>query len=178
MVREVHDLPTGVDIWLVDIGLHQSKSHKHLVAHPILQEVLRKYAVQKDKLHHNLSYSHTKMAIAVSDQPVGIDLEFINTTFDYEDVAKECFSNEELASLKNHELFFKSWTRKEALLKATKLGIIEEMALIPSMDGTHEIPAPLKEHGKDWKVYTLTTNGYQLSVASVYFLTAFSQITD
>ncbi|RZK77118.1 MAG: 4'-phosphopantetheinyl transferase superfamily protein [Pedobacter sp.] len=164
----LHDQTNITEVWLADIGTHHNKSGKRIAALPIIAAILEKYTTNANPIFQNKSYSGSKIAIAISDQPVGIDIEFINQTFDYNDMLTECFSAEEISEITNHKDFFKGWTRKEALLKATKLGITDEIKLIPTSDGEHELPSVLGNYQNDWNVYTITTDGYQLTVASAH----------
>jgi len=80
-------------------------------------------------LQFNLSHSHERAVFAIANQvQVGIDIEKIRS--DYKDeVAKRFFSTEEyeaFALLPHSQKvtnFFKIWTQKEALVKATGEGL-------------------------------------------------------
>jgi 4'-phosphopantetheinyl transferase len=83
------------------------------------------------RLRH-FNVSHTKMfaVYAVTrSRAVGIDVEHINPTMEYMGIVREFFSPAEVATferLPNGERlpgFFRTWTRKEAYLKAIGQGI-------------------------------------------------------
>lgn len=84
-----------------------------------------------DGLEFNVSHSGNLLLIAVSNYPIGIDIELINKDFDFEYILKNCFSEKEIAYINNcsdHFLgFYTLWTRKEALLKATGEGLIDNL---------------------------------------------------
>ena len=79
------------------------------------------------KLHFNISHSKTHMAIAISDKPVGIDLEpirrykpaLVRRVFHEEETAYL----ESLSALWQDEAFTRLWTLKEAYVKYTGTGI-------------------------------------------------------
>ncbi len=82
----------------------------------------------------NLSHSGDFALIAFSHgRNIGIDIEQINREFDFELVAKNFFSNDEIESiektkgLEQHTLFFQYWTRKEAILKGLGKGLSNYM---------------------------------------------------
>lgn len=85
-------------------------------------------------LHFNLSHSAGLMIIAVSRQPVGVDLERIRPIADLLSVAEPFFSASERAWLsqlpeaERTRAFFAGWTRKEAFLKATGEGFARPAA--------------------------------------------------
>lgn len=116
---------------------------------------------------HEFNISHTRNAIAaaLSDRPVGIDIEKIrdiDTGF-----AQHIFTDNELALLcekaqDRDTQFFSLWTRKEAFMKYNGLGL--SMGL-KSFDVTCGFPS---EH-----INTLTANDY---IISVCFDTGFNEI--
>lgn len=94
--------------------------------------------------YFNISHSGDEMLLAVGDKELGIDIEQINTHFEYRDIAAQYFSGEELefinASANPAQAFFLLWTRKEALLKACGTGIDDNLPLMPALNGTHQLP--------------------------------------
>jgi 4'-phosphopantetheinyl transferase len=78
----------------------------------------------------NLSHSHGLVLIAVTlAAAVGVDVELIRDKTDHERLAERFFSPAECAALAavpdadRQRAFFTCWTRKEAFLKATGMGI-------------------------------------------------------
>jgi 4'-phosphopantetheinyl transferase len=78
----------------------------------------------------NVSHAEELAAIAVSaEQPVGVDVEWLQRTVDFEGLATRFFSNAEtldLLSLARHDRragFYNGWTRKEAYIKAIGDGL-------------------------------------------------------
>ncbi|MGX9416888.1 4'-phosphopantetheinyl transferase family protein [Vibrio sp. WJH972] len=80
--------------------------------------------------HFNLSHTKGLLVCAVSDRlDVGIDVENITRTTDFESIASQYFSNDENNRLNTKKLharkayFYELWTLKEAYLKALGIGI-------------------------------------------------------
>jgi 4'-phosphopantetheinyl transferase len=76
------------------------------------------------KLHFNISHSKGIVLFAVSQgQPVGVDLEQIDSATKVAAIARRVFSTQEQAEinrlppLEQRAKFFQLWTRKEALIK-------------------------------------------------------------
>lgn len=77
----------------------------------------------------NLSNSKNRIAIAVNPagNEVGIDLEIVNKNYDYWDIAPWYFSKNECDRIFSHRDFFRCWTKKEALLKVTGVGLVDDL---------------------------------------------------
>jgi len=109
-----------------------------------------KKPVLKDRLqlHFNVSHSRGSIALAFSDNNIGIDVEYIDNNFDYKPIAKACFAMAEMDCLREScnaaEEFFKLWTRKEAFLKANGKGLNDDMNQLNCLGELHEkqIAAP------------------------------------
>jgi len=118
------------------------------------------------KLHFNISHSGIAFVIAIANSEVGIDIEQIDPVFDFSDVVNTCFSKDEAAKIRKHghELFYKYWTRKEALAKALGNGIDENLKYIPCTGGIHSAHE-LVLH-TDWTINTfIPLPGYVCSAA-------------
>ncbi|HWG92362.1 MAG TPA: 4'-phosphopantetheinyl transferase superfamily protein [Candidatus Thermoplasmatota archaeon] len=81
-------------------------------------------------LTFNLSHSGDLLVIALSrGLEVGVDVERVDATFDWEPVARQVFTPEERATLaaapepEQRRRFFDAWTRNEAALKLTGHGL-------------------------------------------------------
>jgi 4'-phosphopantetheinyl transferase len=81
------------------------------------------------ELCFNLSRTTALAVIAVSLDPVGVDVEHIRPIAEMEAIAQSHFSAQELASLRSEpdgrklQAFFSCWTRKEACVKAVGKGL-------------------------------------------------------
>jgi len=129
--------------------INPKHSRYFLLAHAILRNVLSRYIDQAPEkiifkktqygkpfladsdLQFNLSHSNERVLVAVSmHHRVGIDVEFMQTNHRFDDLVQRFFSVEEqqeYALYTSEEAkrlaFYRGWTRKEAYLKATGLGL-------------------------------------------------------
>lgn len=77
----------------------------------------------------NISHSRSLALIAFALAPVGVDVEFLQRQVDFAAVMRRFFSADEQADWSKNQVpspeqaFFRGWTRKEAILKATGEGI-------------------------------------------------------
>ena len=78
----------------------------------------------------NLSHSHGVALLAVArSREVGVDVEFVNADFAFDEVAERFFTAGEVAALRalpahlRRQAFYKCWTSKEAFLKAKGTGL-------------------------------------------------------
>lgn len=78
----------------------------------------------------NVSHSHELALIAVTqNRDVGVDIEYVRTNLNYEEIAERFFSPTEkvvwrlLPTSVKQEAFFNCWTRKEAYIKAKGMGL-------------------------------------------------------
>lgn len=99
----------------------------------------------------NVSHAGEWVLLAMARQPVGVDVEWNNPDFQYQDLLPTCFSPAEQEALRaagrvgaaaERHLFYTLWTRKEALLKATGLGLTDQLTAISVLDGPQTAPAP------------------------------------
>ena len=75
----------------------------------------------------NISHSGDYVVLAISKKAIGIDVEIIKNHFDYDPLAEVCFTQNERKLITNLENFYTFWTRKEAILKATGEGLIDNL---------------------------------------------------
>lgn len=106
----------------------------------------KKPFIQSDvPLYYNVAHAADKILIAISDKPVGVDVEYMDRKLDTTDIARTCFSPAEHAyvskSADSITAFYQLWTRKEALLKSTGKGIDDDIVHVPALDGVHDTPA-------------------------------------
>ncbi len=104
----------------------------------------------------NLAHAGNWIVLAVSPKPVGIDVEIINEIVDYQFIMHSVFSAAEQWDVgpgdQPGRLFYEYWTRKEALLKATGLGITDNLYHIPARDGNHPVSSQLIGDNGTWLV--------------------------
>ncbi len=113
---------------------------------PIKDIVIQKTANHKPYVaatdfKFNVTHTTTYGLIAISKSEVGIDVEFIDESYDYQSVLNRVFKGEDLNEIQESSTplstFFKFWTRKEAIVKATGKGIDDSMVTIPVKNGNH-----------------------------------------
>jgi 4'-phosphopantetheinyl transferase len=117
----------------------QKKDREHIAGLNLCKEMISKYFgeenpefsvndfgkpyVNKDGIFFNISHSKGRVACAVSDTPVGLDIEKVtekNDT-DIKNFAKRYFVENEIFALERENYssvaFYEIWTRKEAYSK-------------------------------------------------------------
>ncbi|MGI4749746.1 MAG: 4'-phosphopantetheinyl transferase family protein [Janthinobacterium lividum] len=109
-----------------------------------------------ENLCFNVSHSGGWILIAISKNPVGVDVEQINTSFNYQNLLDFSFSSIEKNCIQTAAIpinsFYKLWTRKEALLKATGKGLVDDLTQIPSLDGIHQSPYRVIGSKTNWQI--------------------------
>lgn len=118
-----------------------------------------------DGLCFNVSHSKDLITIAVSESSIGVDIEYIDPYFQYKEVTDLCFSTEEQAMVESSALpiltFYLLWTRKEALVKATGEGIVEQLQEVPTQS------TRVLRNGQDYKIASyFATETHLLSTAT------------
>jgi 4'-phosphopantetheinyl transferase len=107
-----------------------------------------KPGLKDQSLHFNVSHTASSFLIGIAQGSIGVDLEFIPEQID--SVTADFVLNEREKGYcqegKNLQAFAEIWTLKEALLKATGLGLVDDL---PSIDVD-----PLSEKN------TLSSNGW------------------
>ncbi|AFH50190.1 Phosphopantetheinyl transferase [Ignavibacterium album JCM 16511] len=91
-----------------------------------------------DHLKFNYSHSGEMIIYAISkDSEIGVDIELVKEIPDMNALVENYFSKEEIQVFKNMDnrndqtnLFYKIWTRKEALVKASGKGISDDLSQI------------------------------------------------
>jgi len=106
-------------------------------------------------LQYNVSHSGNWILIGISNFAIGVDTENVNPSFEFSDIIGDYFSTEEISYISQDngtERFFKLWTRKEALTKATAKGLDEDLKFIPSLDGDHLVETSVLKSNDSWLV--------------------------
>lgn len=87
-------------------------------------------------IEFNVTHSKNYIVIGISPLKIGIDIEHIDYHFNYKDITFSCFSPEELKQMSKNNTssgFYYIWTRKEAVLKASGEGLIDNMNELNSL---------------------------------------------
>ena len=126
--------------------------------------------IQNSAIHFNLAHSGNWVVLSLSNKTVGVDIELIKPITDIEEVVKTCFNDSEIETILNSSdslnSFYKLWTRKEAILKATGQGIATNLLDINVLDGEHLTDL---EHWNANQIYLNTytfQSDYIISIAS------------
>jgi 4'-phosphopantetheinyl transferase len=121
-------------------------------------------------LEYNISHSGNWIVIAFANDAIGVDVEQIQSSFNFESLLTACFSNMEQSYIQNNtnsrELFYRLWTRKESFVKATSKGLDDSLAQLTCLDGKWALfNQPRLE--LDWENWSFTLD--QDHVASICF---------
>lgn len=131
-------------------------------------------------LDFSISHSQDFFAIAISDSAdtsVGVDIEKINTLQNYDDVSNDYFHEDEKKYIRKHSFtdqlkrihFLEIWTRKEAFLKMTGLGLTNQLSKIIMTPQNNiisiDIPDDLKIKHKKAHIYTMKDDRFILSLS-------------
>lgn len=104
-------------------------------------------------LHFSVSHSQDWILLALHHRELGVDVEEMAPGLDFLDALRDNFRPAEAEHIwqspDSRRLFFRSWTRKEAYVKATAAGIDEQFASLPSLDGRYQLPGAA---GPAWRV--------------------------
>jgi len=107
-------------------------------------------------LRFNVSHSAELILIAISDAGIGVDIEQVEASFTYSDILKHSFSEQEIGHIEkavdSRKHFFRLWTRKEALTKASSKGVDDELRDIPCLDGWHSVNEELIGIFSNWQL--------------------------
>ena len=131
------------------------------------------------RIYFNLSHSGDFAVLAVGrDGPVGIDIEYCRRNLDFEGVARRFFSkyeNDQLSRLSRQQrqsAFYRCWTRKEAVIKTSGMGLSAELDTFDVSLNHGAPPAVLRgSHGgvdaAQWHLNNIVVNEhYEVSIAS------------
>lgn len=110
------------------------------------------------------SHSGEYAVIAVGPGPIGVDIEWIDGALDFSSIADACYSEAErmyLNSPQEPSKFYGLWTRKEALLKASGEGIVDDLRTINCLKDR------VARNGIDYTLTTFAPGGdYVISLAT------------
>jgi len=108
--------------------------------------------IPNSDIHFNISNTKGAVILAISNQPVGIDIERLRPP--RENIYKRVFCQEEINSIKSAEDFTNLWTRKESVVKLFGGGI--SMGLTDFSVLENEIVA----FERNVRVESVSVNGY------------------
>ncbi|HUH29218.1 4'-phosphopantetheinyl transferase family protein [Gelidibacter sp.] len=138
---------TALDISQISIEVDAHKK-PYLPSHP--------------SVYFNVSHSLDYAIIAIAENPVGVDLEYINKEFNYKEILPNVYHQKEMDEIEiskdKYLTFYKLWTRKEAVVKAIGKGIDNDLYKISVIDGSHTIPSSLVCNQKNLYVFSFMVN--------------------
>lgn len=139
------------------------------------------YISSHPSVYFNVSHSGNYALIAIAKSPIGIDIEYVNKSFDFTEILPNVFSQTEINYINNSNnkryLFYQFWTRKEAIVKAIGKGIDDELFKIPVTDGSHLISPSIISEIKNINVFSFNLNDdYVGALALTQKITDFSNI--
>jgi 4'-phosphopantetheinyl transferase len=110
------------------LGVQLGRSAKDLI---LLRGEFGKPFLEGHPVHFNLSDTKDAVLIALARQPIGADIETMDRRTDHERVAEHYFTPREVKSIAEavdgKRRFLELWTRKEAVLKASGVGIMDDL---------------------------------------------------
>ncbi|MFZ1663773.1 MAG: 4'-phosphopantetheinyl transferase superfamily protein [Flavobacteriales bacterium] len=129
--RFVHDR----ERFILGHGLLREILGRHLNADPTKLELQRgefgKPFLRGNPVQFNLSDTKDGLLVALAQQPVGADIETLHRSTDHTSVAEHYFTPNEVAGMAaakdSKRRFLELWTRKEAVLKACGVGLMDDL---------------------------------------------------
>lgn len=128
---------------------HASDRARYIIAHGLLRAVLGQYLgrppqdivlvrgefgkpfIPGHPVHFNLSDTKDAVLVALARHPIGADIETMNRDTDHKRVADHYFTTPEVESINvapdGKRRFLELWTRKEAVLKACGVGLMDDL---------------------------------------------------
>lgn len=101
------------------------------------------YLISDASVHFNLSHTEDLALIVLNHTQIGIDIELLKRDYDFVNVLSHVYSKREIERVLHSKnqlyTFYKYWTRKEAIVKATGEGISDYLIQIPANNGHHQV---------------------------------------
>jgi 4'-phosphopantetheinyl transferase len=128
--RERFLLGHGLLRWI--LGKYTDREPRELVFH---RGRFGKPFLSGTRVQFNMSDTKDAVAVAVStDVALGVDIETLSRRVDHEAVSEHYFTPEEVKAMELADdpklRFLEFWTRKEAVLKASAVGIMDDLRVL------------------------------------------------
>lgn len=136
-----------------------------------LLEFNKPYLLNMPNFNFNISHSGDFLIIGLANRwQLGVDIELMNSNLDLYNLIYNTMSTTEIGSILNskspREVFYKHWTRKEALLKGVGLGLTDRLKDISCNDGLNLVPSEFSSFASPWNVRSFSMeNKYSVSIA-------------
>jgi 4'-phosphopantetheinyl transferase len=112
--------------------------------------------------HINLTHAGDWVLLAFDRYSVGIDVEKVRTDLPLDTLLPTVCSPDEQTSVQTDVdpamAFLRLWTRKEALLKGTGRGLVDNLRVIPSLEGRSLLPPGLSDNDRAWQVQSFAVD--------------------
>lgn len=129
------------------------------------------YLASDKNIHFNLAHSEDYGIIAVSNVDVGVDLEYCNKNFEFADIMPSVFNPKEIETVLSNEnksyMFYKFWTRKEAVVKATGKGITDFLTQVQVLNGSQTVPSRILGQIQNLQVSSFHLNESYISAIAL-----------
>ncbi|PWS33751.1 4'-phosphopantetheinyl transferase family protein [Pedobacter paludis] len=113
----------------------------------------------------NISHSGNHLLVAVNVSTIGVDIELIKKDFNFESILETCFNPNEIEVINQSEdkslKFYNLWTRKEALLKATGEGLVDNLSAIDCLSN------PVSRNGSGYRIKSFMLDGNYIASLAI-----------
>lgn len=101
------------------------------------------FLASHSSMYFNLSHSHDYALIGIANSEIGVDIEYIDKNFVFNDILTNIFNTQEIykvnKSVNKHLCFYKLWTRKEAYVKHIGIGVDDSIKKLNVIEGMHPV---------------------------------------
>ncbi|WP_329475187.1 4'-phosphopantetheinyl transferase superfamily protein [Kribbella sp. NBC_01484] len=122
--------------------------------------------IRADGVELSVTHSGELVGVAIGDHPVGLDVEKVDPDLDIDAVGRLCLAPEEMRGLARYDgiarakAFTRVWTRKEAVVKATGVGVRADLQTV--------VVGPLDQPAEVWEWAQHTGQLTDLEVGADY----------
>ncbi|WP_192349521.1 4'-phosphopantetheinyl transferase superfamily protein [Algoriphagus sp. Y33] len=198
-------LLTAAELSKSEAFLHEEDRNRFLLGKIFLRKIIAKYLKIADQevgfdylefkkpvlptgysLNFNISHSGDYIVFGFANRhPVGVDVELMDSKVDLYNLIYTSMSSVEISSILNSEfprdIFYKHWTRKEALLKGVGIGLTDRLMDINVCDGLNFVPSEISGFTSTWSIRNFIMDDvYSVSLAcdSAVRVVRFYELTD
>ena len=124
---------------LVQVEISRITGLKNAQLHFAVNERGKPYLIDCPNIHFNISHSGDYIACAISEEPVGIDIEQIKSADIH--IAHRFFAMDEVEYIQSDDAnsrFYEVWTMKESRIKLEGLGLYKPLSSFSVFDSTEQ----------------------------------------
>jgi 4'-phosphopantetheinyl transferase len=122
-------------------------------------------------IHFNLSDSADYILLGFATEPIGVDIEAITNHVDIADIVQSHFANDEQLQMQTavdpQAFFYEIWTRKEAVLKANGIGLIDDLPSLLVTNGHHVLPTDFGPTNQYWTIQSFKVEETAMAAIAV-----------